>query len=187
MAFGNFGVSFLPGSDGGPQDQNGFNGGASGVPPLQQAIKFLSLRLPRFAGPNAIAPPGLLNAPGGFGAGLPPAVLNAGNAGGIPPAFAAMFGGLSRPRVGPGIQEGPPVPRRPPGAPPPQPVPDGPVGDVWHGSPRPPSQDFPVPPGDIAPVPGAPQGPPIGGLSPDALLAALDRIRRGGYQGPGGI
>ena len=190
MAFGNFGVSFLPGADGGPQDQNGFNGGASGVPPLQQAIKFLSLRLPRFAGPNAIAPPTLLNA--------------AGAAGGLPPWLASMVGQQGQrgpggggmappPRVGPGVQEGPMPPRRPPGAPPEMPMP-GPT-PVGHASPRMPRQDFPLPPGDFADVPAAPpMGAPtgggfsqIGGMSPDALLAAWDRVRRGGYQGPGGI
>ena len=72
----NFGVSFVPGGEaadqpGGPRGR----GGASGTSPVQQAIRFLSLRLPRFAGPGAIAPPGLLNARGAGG--MPPAIVEA--------------------------------------------------------------------------------------------------------------
>lgn len=62
-----FGVNFLPGGD--DQKQAPGQGGQapSGVSPQQSAIKFLSLRLPRFSGPGGIAPPSLLNGPGGGG------------------------------------------------------------------------------------------------------------------------
>lgn len=61
------GVSFLPGA----QDDNGQHGengrtGASRTP-VQQAIKILSLRLPKFYGAGAIAPAPLLTAAGGMG------------------------------------------------------------------------------------------------------------------------
>ena len=61
-----FGVSFMPGANGagGQGDPQGQQPAGS---PLQQAIKFLSLRLPRFTGPGALAPEALLNAPGAGG------------------------------------------------------------------------------------------------------------------------
>lgn len=65
---GPYGVSFVPGS----QDQaNGNNGGTGrpGAPstPVQQAIKVLSLRLPKFFGSQSLAPAPLLSGPGGMG------------------------------------------------------------------------------------------------------------------------
>lgn len=76
-----FGVSFVPGGNGdagqGPGQEQGQ---VSGTPPLQQAIRMLSLRLPKFAGPGAIAPGMLLNAPGAMG--MPGAGLNQGIPGG---------------------------------------------------------------------------------------------------------
>lgn len=59
------GYNFAPGNDiqmGG----KGRSGGPSFGP--QEAIRMLSLRLPKSAGPSAIAPSALLNAPGGAGA-----------------------------------------------------------------------------------------------------------------------
>ena len=183
MAFGNFGVSFLPGADGGPQDQNGFTGGASGVPPLQQAIKFLSLRLPRFAGPNAIAPPTLLNAAGG--AGLPPDLQRMGGVG--PSAFGP-------PRVGPGFETplAPPPPRVGPGQ-----LPGAPGLPTYQpganqtsrgGGPFYRDYDAPVT-GQAVPRSGLDPGadPSVGALGPESLMALFDRVRRGGYSGPGGI
>ena len=62
-----FGVSFLPGSNGESEQDPLAGRRPSGVPPAQQAVRLLSLRLPRFAGPNAIAPPSLMNAQGAMG------------------------------------------------------------------------------------------------------------------------
>ena len=61
-----FGVSFLPNGDQRfqrPQDQPGGTGRA----PLQEAVKILSMRVPRVVGANPLAPLALLNAPGGVG------------------------------------------------------------------------------------------------------------------------
>ena len=61
-----FGVSFLPNGDQRfqrPQDQPGGTGRA----PLQEAVKILSMRVPRVVGANPLAPLALLNAPGGGG------------------------------------------------------------------------------------------------------------------------
>ena len=61
-----FGVSFLPNGDQRfqrPQDQPGGTGRA----PLQEAVKILSMRVPRVVGANPLAPMALLNAPGGGG------------------------------------------------------------------------------------------------------------------------
>lgn len=67
-----FGLSFVPGQaspqGGGPQ--GGALGGGPVSPPVQQAIKMLSLRLPRVVGANAMAPGALLNAPGAGGMNL---------------------------------------------------------------------------------------------------------------------
>ena len=61
-----FGVSFIPGQG---QDSGDGQGGPGGpqVSPTQQAIRLLSLRLPRFSGPNGFAPSSLLNGPGAAG------------------------------------------------------------------------------------------------------------------------
>ena len=61
-----FGVSFLPNGDQRyqrPQDPYG----ATGRAPLQEAVKILSMRVPRVVGANPLAPLALLNAPGGGG------------------------------------------------------------------------------------------------------------------------
>lgn len=62
------GVNFIPTGD--QSDQPGGAGRTDqlgGSPPLQQAIRFLSLRLPKFSGPGGIAPPALLNGAGAAG------------------------------------------------------------------------------------------------------------------------
>jgi hypothetical protein len=82
-----FGVNFVPGGD--PQqgpDQGGM-GQAGGITPQQQAVKFLSLRLPKFSGPGGLAPPSLLNGPGGGG-------LPAGAAGPMPGIPGMQPGGF---------------------------------------------------------------------------------------------
>jgi collagen type III alpha len=61
---GQFGVSFLPGQSNG-MDRNGQGGNAT--EPIQQAIKVLSLRLPRVLGGGAFAPSGLLQGGGSMG------------------------------------------------------------------------------------------------------------------------
>jgi hypothetical protein len=63
-----FGVSFLPNGDskfqrpGGPQ-----SGSQAGVAPVQDAVKVLSMRVPRVVGNSPIAPLSLLTSPGGGG------------------------------------------------------------------------------------------------------------------------
>jgi hypothetical protein len=66
---GAFGVSFLPGSQD-PQNGNGEGmAGRSGPTrnPVQEAVKILSLRLPKFYGSQSLAPAPLLSSPGGMG------------------------------------------------------------------------------------------------------------------------
>ena len=62
-----FGISFVPGAQ--PDNQNGMSGGRGGASrnPIQEAVKILSLRLPKFYGSGSIAPAPLLQAPGGMG------------------------------------------------------------------------------------------------------------------------
>src|SRR3990167_4739790 len=62
-----FGISFVPGAQ--PDNQNGMVGGRGGASrnPIQEAVKILSLRLPKFYGSQSLAPAPLLNAPGGMG------------------------------------------------------------------------------------------------------------------------
>ncbi len=72
------GISFAPGADDQQRQQQGGTA-PSGVPPLQTAIRLLSLRLPRVGGANALAPGPLLQSAGG--AGLQGAL--SGGAGGI--------------------------------------------------------------------------------------------------------
>ena len=58
------GVNFQPGAD---QDQQQQNGGAPKSQGVQEAIKVLSLRLPKVVGAQAVAPHALLGAQGGMG------------------------------------------------------------------------------------------------------------------------
>src|SRR3990167_9429482 len=62
-----FGISFVTGAQ--PDNQNGMSGGRGGASrnPIQEAVKILSLRLPKFDGSGSIAPAPLLQAPGGMG------------------------------------------------------------------------------------------------------------------------
>ena len=98
------GIGFMPGGQGGPTSPP--NEGA-GTTPLQQAIKFLSLRLPRFSGQGAITGAGLMGRPsqppdaileilrrlGGLGGGMP----GAGPTMAPPPVFTP---GTRGPRTG---------------------------------------------------------------------------------------
>jgi hypothetical protein len=61
---GQFGVSFLPNQGGMDRERPG---GGSATEPIQQAIKVLSLRLPRVLGGGAFAPAGLLQGGGSMG------------------------------------------------------------------------------------------------------------------------
>jgi hypothetical protein len=83
------GITFMPSQDN--QDQGGRNMGLDGPggADLSQAIKILSLRLPRVQGAQAIAPASLLNGQG------------AGNTGGLNP-HAAVFEALLRAILGAG-------------------------------------------------------------------------------------
>src|SRR3990167_2804031 len=64
---GPFGISFVPGQSQDPQ--NGMAGGRMGASrsPMQEAVKVLSLRVPKFYGSQSLAPAPLLQAPGGMG------------------------------------------------------------------------------------------------------------------------
>jgi hypothetical protein len=83
------GITFMPSQDN--QDQGGRNMGLDGPggADLSQAIKILSLRLPRVQGAQALAPASLLNGQG------------AGNTGGLNP-HAAVFEALLRAILGAG-------------------------------------------------------------------------------------
>lgn len=83
------GITFMPSQDN--QDQGGRNMGLDGPggADLSQAIKILSLRLPRVQGAQALAPASLLNGQG------------AGNTGGLNP-HAAVFEALLRAILGGG-------------------------------------------------------------------------------------
>jgi hypothetical protein len=88
------GVSFIPSGD----ESNGQQmpgGAAPGVPPLQSAIRLLSMRLPRFGGgmsPGGIAPGALLGSQGAGGLGAA--------GGGLEAMLRALFG-LGGPAQGP--------------------------------------------------------------------------------------
>lgn len=114
-----FGKTFAPGGDPtGTQRQSE----AGGAPPnpVQQAIQFLSLRIPRFAGARGVAPQALMQAPGA--AGLPAPGMGGGMPGGgmnmdaLLALLAQSRGGLT-PRVGPGNEQPVPVPEMPPRGP----------------------------------------------------------------------
>ena len=104
------GVSFIPSGDEGQQQGAMGPGAAPGVPPLQSAIRLLSMRLPRFGGgmsPASMAPGALLGGQGGAamgGAGSLEAMLRAlfGLGG---PAGAPSMGAPPMPKIVPG--EGP--------------------------------------------------------------------------------
>lgn len=69
-----FGVSFLPNGDSRfDRTKPGQQPGASSVAPVQEAIKVLSLRMPRVVGANPLAPMALLQSRGGQG--LPEGML----------------------------------------------------------------------------------------------------------------
>lgn len=66
-----FGLSFSPlnpppGQAGGP---NGYQPGGGSGSPIQDAVRILSLRIPRVVGASALGPSPLLNGPGGAGFG----------------------------------------------------------------------------------------------------------------------
>lgn len=179
----NFGVSFVPGQD--PR-QRGGPGGGGDLPagsPLQQAIKFLSLRLPRFSGPGVVASPTLINGPGSGG--LPPG----------PPVPLPMPPGPMPMPWGPPPGGGrPPVvthggtPSLPPGSPAPPPkigVIEPPAPTPYEGPGRPGAGD----PGTYSGDPRNPSVPyqqfdgggmPPSGMSPQGLLDYL-RMQGGGY------
>lgn len=112
-----FGLSFVP-TDQGTQ-QPGRPGGlpGGGVPPIQQAIQMLSLRLPHVLGAQAVAPGPLLTSAGGGG-------MNVGAGGGSLEAILRMLFGLHQtgafgtpasPSTRPGATPMPPLPRVTPG------------------------------------------------------------------------
>lgn len=173
-----FGVSFLPGGD--AQYQRGQDGsmGPGGVP-VQQAIKILSMRVPRVVGQSPLAPLSLLTGPGGQG--LPPGLLDnllrkqmaLAPAGGVPQAIVPPSLPSMAPSAAPSAMPAPPaIPAGvPPMAAPPAMgmaspvVPPPPMAPVISGAPSPQSQ--PAPPGVPAPsVPYTPkihfQDPPVG-------------------------
>ena len=131
----NFGISFFP-----DQTQDGPRPDQSSAQPLQEAVRILSLRLPRGAPGQAVAPAGLLEAPGGGGlapamlmailqrllmGGMMPGTMPGGMPGGIPAPAPAPA-----PRIIPAAQ-GPHVPL--PGGPAPSLVVDQPAARNRYG------------------------------------------------------
>ena len=116
-----FGISFVPGQESGGEGRMGAGGG--GVSPLQAAVQFLSLRLPRVTGAQGIAPNALMQSPGGGG--FPSPILQAllrlaglgEGAGSMAPTMPGA--GMAMPRMGmPGMGQpgmGPATPRIIPG------------------------------------------------------------------------
>lgn len=135
---GNFGVSFVPG---GQAENNRDKVGQQASQAAQQAIQFLSLRLPRVTGAQGLAPAPLLNAPGGSGmpSGVIEALLRLAGMGGTPigggPVGAMPFQPPPQTPIGmPGAPGG--------GAPPPPRIVPGEQGPLTppptFGAPRPP-------------------------------------------------
>jgi len=135
-----FGVSFAPGTE----DPNELKG-RTPQEQYQQAIRVLSLRLPKIVGGSPLAPAPLLNAPGSGGMPMGPVGQpQPGNPGSLPEAYRGLAGlppaPTPAPRVSPGLD---PIPT---GAPLPpartwQPAPEAPISE--HG-PITPRQDFPA-------------------------------------------
>lgn len=93
-----FGLSFAPGQ---PSNQQQRPGGAGGVvSPVQQAIQMLSLRLPRVAGAQALAPGPLLQGPGAMGLG---------GGGGLEALLRLIMGLRTQPSAGAATLPGPHV------------------------------------------------------------------------------
>lgn len=67
MADNGFGVSFLPNGDQRYQRPEDRMGAAGGRAPLQEAVKILSMRVPRVVGANPLAPLALLQGQGAGG------------------------------------------------------------------------------------------------------------------------
>ena len=104
------GVSFIPSGDEPQQGSMGPGGAAPGVPPLQSAIRLLSMRLPRFGGgmsPASIAPGQLLGGMGGGG------LSGMGGGGSLEAMLRALFG-LGGPAGAPSMGA-PPTPKIVPG------------------------------------------------------------------------
>ncbi len=129
------GVSFLPGSE---TPSRHPSGDATGGSDLAQAIKILSLRLPRVVGARAIASPRLLTSPG---------------AAGIPGAnpHAAVFEALLKSIAGGGGMSSPGMPGPSTPSEPWTPGPDR--GAPWTPGPTPPTipPPFPLPAPHITP------------------------------------
>lgn len=168
----NFGVTFAPYQD--PSGQN------ASVTPIQQAIKMISLRIPRVAGAAAPAPAALLNSPGGAGR---------------PDVHSAVLQTILKTIMGgslPMSDQAPPV--SPVGPPPmadpgiaPSPVSDSrPIdpGGVSHiappePAPAPPSTPNPFTPQarDAAPTPSAPPDAPVFQFDPpEAPRSRVDTV-----------
>ena len=170
-----FGINFVPGQDE-QQKPQGVGGGPQ-VSPVQQAIRTISLRLPRVGGaqamaPGAIAPNALMGAPGGGGlAGMDDMTLEQ--------LLLRLFGGgpMGMPTGGPG---GPPPSRPPPhiipgGVPPSAPPPSGgPSLPTWPAPTIDRTTPAPETPGTYTPGPYTPSPLPMD------MSALLDRLGRGG-------
>lgn len=174
------GVNFQPGSK---NDQNGANG--SNTTGVQEAIKVLSLRLPKVVGARAVAPGELLNAQGSGGNPMIDSVVNQVLARYFP-TEAPMMGQApgQAPVLGPGPGESSTMPpsrpiRAPhvsPGTGAPPPAVKGPTAD------RPPNVTVDKPLSPIAP-PELPMtgGSPSGG---DGLFDLLRKKNQGGDYDP---
>lgn len=199
-----FGLSFLPGGDA----NDGADPGVAQPERIQEAIRLLSLRLPRVLGAHPIAPRGLLQAPPqgpGMNTAMMLQALMAMAGMGGPPGGLPMGGG-GAPRIGIG-QELPPGVVRPPGPPnlpppgvpipPPNPPPFGIASPPGPGN-RPPTPRFgtasPPGPGNRPPMGPrdgrfgfATSSPRGGGNLPPVRRLPLPRIRPITPPGPGNL
>src|SRR3990167_10301958 len=106
------GVNFQPGTD-----PNGQADSRRASTPVQEAIKVLSLRLPRVVGANAISPQALLSSPGSGGNPRVDSVVNTILQRMFPSGFEKPPAGqapMIPPTLGPGPNESRPMPSQPP-------------------------------------------------------------------------
>ena len=126
-----FGISFFPSEN--RLSPGGGQGATPPVNPLQEAIRVLSLHLPRMTGPPGLAPQSLLSGPGGQGSNLL-AILQRllGGGMGLPQGGVASPAGVMG---GPSMGQAPlPMPHVTPGG---TPSPEGPWSPVVPAPPAP--------------------------------------------------
>jgi hypothetical protein len=139
MAMPSYGVTFMPQGDAVYRKDGGAD--TAGVTPIQEAVKVLSLRVPKVLGNNPLAPLALLTAPGG---------------GALP---AGMLEALMRQRFGPAAE----IMGQPNLTPPPAQTPQAPVTPPPASVSTSPPQSAPPPvPQPVVAGTGASEPPPVG-------------------------